>query len=196
MTNPEAPVDRWAKVATGYGRLQGATRNINRMLALLAGVTVAALMFMTVADVTRRETVGGSLPGAIELTEVALVLIVFAGMPVAETARAHIRTPLLTGALPPRVASVLRLIGLVIVIAALAWIINLTAHAGYDSFVKREARYGIVRVPIWPAKLIIPIGFAGLLLEYVYGAVGNVRVVLGRQEAESAPAASGSEAVL
>ncbi|HWH32771.1 MAG TPA: TRAP transporter small permease [Egibacteraceae bacterium] len=133
---------------------------------VIGAVLLFALIFLTVADVARRKYLGGSIPGAIEFTEVGLVALVFAGMTPAEVARAHVRTPILTSALPARAASVVRLVGLLIVTAVLAWLTVLTWRLGIQSLRQGEYRFGIAAVPIWPAKMVIPLGIGGMAAEF------------------------------
>src|SRR5688572_24456348 len=152
-----------------------ALRFVARTLSMLAGIGIVAMMLVTVADVWRRETGHGSIPGALEATEVALVAVVFASMMSAESSGTHVRTAILTSRLSRRAATVARLVGFCIVIAFLAWATYWTWDAGIDSMRKGERRFGGNEVPVWPSKLLIPVGFAGLALEYVAHAVGAVR---------------------
>jgi TRAP-type C4-dicarboxylate transport system permease small subunit len=149
-------------------------------LAILSGVGVLLLMATVVLDVGRRELLGPSLRGAIEVSEVALVVVVFGAFMSAEARKTHIRTPILTSRLPHPWGDVARLVGLLCVLTLLVTMTVLTLRAGIASMLEREFRFGLARVPIWPAKLVIPLGLAGLTLEHVLNTVVVARRIRQR----------------
>jgi TRAP-type C4-dicarboxylate transport system permease small subunit len=151
---------------------------ISRVLALVAGVLIAGLMLLTTFDVLKRKLIGSGAGGTVEYTQVLLVLTVYAGMMSAEVTGSHIRTSVLTERLSPVRAAALRAIGLVGVSALVLWACIETAQGAWDSFSIREFSYGLVRVPVWPARVAIPIGLAGLLGAVVYRAFDAVRVLV------------------
>ncbi|GAA3925143.1 TRAP transporter small permease [Microbacterium soli] len=170
---------RFDKLLAGF---DSAVRGTSVGLTALAGVATIAMMALTVIDVTMRQLVGTSLRGAIELGEVLLVFAVFAGMVTAEVMKLHIRTPLLVSRLPARLGGTLTIVGLVVALVVLGWMIYATALTGIQSALAGEYRYGLLSVPVWPAKLIIPLGLAALFLALVNDALILCRdVQLGRK---------------
>ena len=73
-----------------------------RVLSIVAGLMVAAMMFLTFADVVGRFVFDSPIFGAFELTEMLMGLVIFAGLPLATAARENITVTLLSDALPPR----------------------------------------------------------------------------------------------
>jgi TRAP-type mannitol/chloroaromatic compound transport system permease small subunit len=65
------------------------------------------------------------------------------------------------------------------VIAFLVWATYWTWDAAIESMEKGERRFGGNEIPMWPAKLFIPVGFGGMALEYVAHAVGAIRALKG-----------------
>ncbi len=59
-------------------------------LGLVAAAILLGLMLTTVADVVGRYLLGRSLRGAFELTELALVVLIFAGLPLTSAANQHV----------------------------------------------------------------------------------------------------------
>lgn len=59
-------------------------------LATLAGVVLAGIMMLTVVDVIGRYVFSRPVPGASELTEVAMAILIYAGLPVVSARNAHI----------------------------------------------------------------------------------------------------------
>jgi TRAP-type C4-dicarboxylate transport system permease small subunit len=76
---------------------------MKRIFTLLAGVAAVALfamMLLTFADVFSRKFLGNSITGAVELTELAMLLMIFCALPLASLAGEHIVFDLLDRVLP------------------------------------------------------------------------------------------------
>ena len=168
-TAPTAPPRSPANVVTR------AVRGMSSALAFVAGLGIVGLMLLTVADVALRKFAGRGLPGTLEISEVALVAVVFAALMAAEVNNVHVRTPILVERMSGRVANLANLLGLVPATLFVSWAAWLTAMEGLASMERGEFRFGIVAVPVWPAKLVIPIGLAGLAVALIAKVVTAVR---------------------
>ena len=81
---------------------------MKRLTALFSGIAALALfamMVLTFADVFSRKFLGNSITGAVELTELAMLVMIFFALPLASLAGEHIVFDLLDRVLP---AAVLR----------------------------------------------------------------------------------------
>ena len=168
-TAPTAPPRSSANVVTR------AVRGMSSALAFVAGLGIVGLMLLTVADVALRKFAGRGIPGTLEISEVALVAVVFAALMAAEVNNVHVRTPILVERMSGRVANLANLLGLVPATLFVSWAAWLTAMEGLASMERGEFRFGIVAVPVWPAKLVIPIGLAGLAVALIAKVVTAVR---------------------
>jgi TRAP-type C4-dicarboxylate transport system permease small subunit len=67
---------------------------MRRLLTLLCGVLAAlalfAIMWLTLVDVAGRKLLSQSLPGSLELTELLMVVVIFAGLPLVSLQGEHI----------------------------------------------------------------------------------------------------------
>ncbi|MEX0954992.1 MAG: TRAP transporter small permease [Rhizobiaceae bacterium] len=135
------------------------------MLAVAAALSVLAMMGMTSADVASRWITGRSIPGAQEVTESLMVAIVYLGMAYALCRREHVSVALLTSRLPARPAAALRLLGMIVMIAVITWMTWRTGQEALRSFQIGEVRFGLLQVPIWPARLTIPVGLTAFLMQ-------------------------------
>jgi TRAP-type C4-dicarboxylate transport system permease small subunit len=153
-----------------------------RVTSICAGAAIVLLMLVTVVDVFMRQFLTSGVRAVIEITEVSLVAVVFAGMVGAEVAGRHVRTPVVLNLLPSRPAATLRLAGLALSAVTTGWIALATANQAVQSVSNREARFGLLQVPVWPARVIIPLGMAGLCLMFVVRAVGLARRILRGEE--------------
>lgn len=149
------------------------------LLSGIAGIGLVALVLLTTADVFRRKLLNASIPSVVEITEISLVGVVFLGMLGAHTSGRHIQTPLVTNRLPSRASHGVRLVGLLLSVGLVAWITYATAAVAVTSVQDGEFRYGLTAIPIWPARIAIPVGLAffelGLVLKTVTTARSLIR---------------------
>ncbi|MGE3288615.1 MAG: TRAP transporter small permease subunit [Pseudonocardia sp.] len=163
--------------------LPRAVRGIGRVFAVVAGALTMLLMLLTVVDIGMRQLAGTGLPVTLEVTEVALVAVVFLGMTGAQLSHTHVSTPVLVDRLSPRRRHLARGLGLLVVSLLVAWLVWSTTMTGLASWRSGEFRFGLVQFPVWPAKLIIPIGATGFLLVLVSECVASwAAVVRGRAD--------------
>lgn len=77
---------------------------MKRLTSLFAGVSAAALfgmMLLTFADVFSRKFLDNSITGAVEVTELLMLVMIFMALPLASLAGEHIVFDLLDRLLPP-----------------------------------------------------------------------------------------------
>lgn len=149
----------------GSSRFTKVVLAISALFAAISGVTIVGLMLGTTFDVSLRRLGMHGVAGVVEWTEVILVIVVFAGLAFAELKGAHIRgasgltdnprSSLFMGA---------RCLGSLTASALLLWGAFATSLAAAESVHIGEFMMGLVAVPIWPAKVAIPIGLCGFAL--------------------------------
>ena len=95
--------------------------------ATFAGVMLAAIMMVTVVDVVGRYRFNSPLPGASEIIEILMALLIYIGLPVVSQRNAHISVDMFGSLLPkaaaPARAFIVRLLcaGIMGVIAWRLW---------------------------------------------------------------------------
>jgi TRAP-type C4-dicarboxylate transport system permease small subunit len=72
----------------------------------LAAVALFAIMMLTLVDVTGRKMISQSVPGSLEVTELLMVVVIFAGLPLVSLAGEHVVFDSLDPWLPARVRRV------------------------------------------------------------------------------------------
>ncbi len=122
---------------------------LDRVLGAAAAVILFALMLMTAADVVSRYAFNWPLRGAFEMTELALLTLIFAGLPLASRADEHVTMDFIDALLGARGRRFLRQLVHVVcgaVIVSLAWLV--WGKAG------KIAAYGdttdVLKVPVGP----------------------------------------------
>lgn len=144
-----------------------------------SGAGIVLLMLPTVIDVSYRKAFGPSLPGIVEYSEVGLVVVVYLAMAAALRTKAHIATPILTSRLGARAAAFVRLAAQALMWVALGVMTYGSAGIALEATVSGEYRFGMIEVPVWPAKLAVPIGLLLLLVELTRQMLNETRVLHG-----------------
>lgn len=133
-------------------------------LLLLGTVGMIAAMLVGVADVVGTELLGRPVLGTLEFTESTMVLVVFGALAYAQERRAHIRVELLYSHVGPRGKSFMEAVTHIVAFIFFA----LVAWQGYVellySWEIKESTMGSVRFPLYPARVLLLLGVALLLL--------------------------------
>lgn len=167
-------------------RLRRVVHGIVKAFGYVAVACIAFMLVAIVADVTRRSVAGKSVPGVVELGEVMMVAIVFLGLGYAESRGAHVSMTLLVNRLRPRTAAMVNGLGLLLVVGVIGWMVYVTADRALESVAVQEYRFGLVRVPVWPARVAVAVGLAVYFLELVFRLLDDLRAVRSRKPVLSA----------
>jgi TRAP-type C4-dicarboxylate transport system permease small subunit len=76
-------------------------RGVSAACGLVAGLALLAIMLLTGVDVVGRKFFDASLPGALELTELLMVAVIFAALPLVSLHAEHVVFDSLDGHLSP-----------------------------------------------------------------------------------------------
>lgn len=152
---------------------------------LVGGVGLLLSMMLGMADVVGSHF-GHPVPGAYELTESTMVLVVFGGLTYAQIKRKHIRVELLYLRMPARVQSLMDIFA---DIAALVFF-GLLIWQGWNEAVYSiqigEATSGLIRFPLYPARILLVFGAGMFLLQMAMDLTDDVRRLItgegGREE--------------
>ncbi len=167
-------------------RVSWPRRAINLVARGLAAVAVLLIIFMmvsTVADVISRQLTGQAIPGVIEVGEVLMVSTVFLGLAYAETRGAHVNMNLVIRKLPPRIASIATSLGLLLVLFVVGWMVIVTGMRAVEAFEVQEYRFGLVQIPVWPARIALAVGLAAYFLSLLPRLADDLRGIFRPREA-------------
>jgi TRAP-type C4-dicarboxylate transport system permease small subunit len=143
-------------------------------LLLLGTVGMIAAMLVGVADVVGTEFFGRPVLGTLEFTESTMVLVVFGALAYAQERRAHIRVELLYSHVGPRGKSFMEAVTHIVAFIFFA----LVTWQGYVeleySLEIMESTMGSVRFPLWPARILLLVGVALLLLRLAIDIVQDI----------------------
>lgn len=137
------------------------------VVLLFGGAGMMAATFLGTADVVGTQIFSYPVPGARELTESTMVLIVFGALTYAQIKRAHIRVEIFylrAGARGKAVMDIAADIAAILFFSLLVWQAYLEA---LFSLQINEATVGLIRFPLYPARFILVAGVSLLILRLV-----------------------------
>lgn len=159
------------------GRIGRALRRVSGVLHGLAGVTMVLLLLWTVGDIIGRSFFSRPFPGTVELTELAVVVLVYLGLARAEHDDAHIAVDLLFVRLGAKGQLAVRVVaGLVsfLVVAVMTWRLALFAGqlqaGGFTT--------GVLRIPLYPVAIAGVVGATAFALAILSNVAVSARALV------------------
>ncbi len=150
-------------------------RLLDGMCGLLAAVALFAIMALTLADVLGRKLLNHSITGSLELTEILMVVVIFAALPMVSLHGEHVVFDSLDHLMPPwlrRLQQGVVDLGCAAALGALAWLM-------WDKAVQM-ASYGDTT-----AQLQLPLGPFVKLMAVLCGLTALVHLLLMLQPAST-----------
>lgn len=83
------------------GRFEALERKADAMLGIASALLLILMTFLTFADVVARYLLNRPIRGAFEITELALLVLIFAGLPLVSRADEHVTMDFIDRLLPP-----------------------------------------------------------------------------------------------
>lgn len=174
-------------------KLDRALLPVERFCAYLSGFAIFSLMFLAAYSVGRRKFLGMPVQGYVDIIEVLMPLIAIMGVSYVQRDGSHIRMDMLVGALRGRVLWLFELVTvllMLVLMVALTWGAWEHFERSFDCarpLCSKDSTTDIY-LPWWPAKLVVPIAFAVLVLRLILQAWGYARaLVLGLETPPAVP---------
>jgi TRAP-type C4-dicarboxylate transport system permease small subunit len=170
-------------------RIERRLYRIEGVFALISGLAVLALMILAVVSVGGRNLFNAPLPGYVDWIQMAMPLIAFMGIAYAQRDGVHIRMDILIGRLRGRplwLAEFLTALATLILIVLLVWGSWAHFQRSFDWGAQNWSRDSTIDIglPIWPAKILVPIAFSLMGLRLVLQLWGyGVGIVKGGEPA-------------
>ena len=151
-------------------------------ILLVGGLGLLMSMFLGVGDVIGTQFLQSPLPGAKELTESTMVLIVFGALTYAQIQRSHIRVELLYTRAGPRTRAVMDVIGDIAAIVFFSLLLWQAINEAIFSIQLKEATVGLIRFPLYPARIILAVGTGLLILRLLIDLFTDLRRIQTGEE--------------
>ena len=174
-------------------RLDKGLLKLETLFAFFSGLAAFSLMFLAVYSVAGREVFASPMLGYVDWIELLMPIIAIMGVAYVQRNGIHIRMDIIIGQMSGRLLWAIEFIGiLLILILMLALVWGSWAHfdRSFDMSKPLWSRDSTIDVglPIWPAKLIVPLAFGLLCLRLLLQAVGYGRAfVLGLDRPVAVP---------
>ncbi len=154
-------------------------------LLLLGAVGLIVSTVLGFADVIGTKFLDYPVPGTLEITESTMVLVVFGALAYTQSKRSHIRVEILYNFGSPRTRAWLDAVAHLI---ALIYF-GLLCWAGFQealySLSISEATMGTIRLPLFPARMLLALGTALLVLQLAIDIIDDVKRASGSGDALS-----------
>lgn len=162
-----------------YSKLERSLLGLERIMCLLSGLAIFSLMLLAVISVGGRNTINQPLPGYVDFIEQILPIIAFLGISFTQREGGHIRMDILVGKLKGRalwLAEIITVFFMLLLVILLVW-------GSWEHFLRAfdfNAPYWStdssvdLNIPIWPAKLLVPVAFSVLTLRLVLQLYGYI----------------------
>lgn len=167
------------------GRIRKVVERLAFAVLVLGGIGMMIAMFLGTGDVVGTQFFGWPIPGAKEMTESTMVLIVFGCLTYAQIRRGHIRVELVYTHVGPRVQAamdVLSDLGAMVFFGLLCW---QAIGEGLMSWRIREADVGLIRFPLYPARWILVIGTGLVIVQLWLDLFHDIQRMKGRATSET-----------
>ena len=174
-------------------RIDRGLLRVETVFAMISGVAVFLLMVLAVWSVGGRKFFASPLPGYVDWIEFAMPLIAIMGISYTQRNGGHVRMDILIGQLRGRAlwaAEMFSVIVILILMLALIWGSWAHFQRSFDFSSPLWSRDSSIDIglPIWPAKLIVPMAFSVLALRLVLQIWGYGRaLVLGLEHPVAVP---------
>lgn len=174
-------------------RLDRGLLKLETVFAFLSGLGAFALMMLAVVSVSGRNLFNEPLRGYVDWIETAMPLIAILGISYVQRQGGHIRMDIVVGKLRGRAlwaAEWLTTFGILVLIVALVW--GSWAHfdRSFDMTRPMWSRDSTIDIglPLWPAKLIVPVAFTVMSLRLLLQLWGYTRaLVMGLEDPVAVP---------
>lgn len=140
---------------------------IETVLALAGGLAVMALIVLAVTSVGGRNFLNHPIPGYVDWIEQAMPLIAFIGISYCQRLGGHIRMNMFVARLRGRTLWAAEFVGTLLILSLIVLLVwGSWAHfeRSFDwtaPYWSRDSSLDI-RLPLWPAKLLVPLALAVL----------------------------------
>ena len=150
---------------------------VENRLNLLAGILVFALMLLGVAQIVLRTVFRSPIFGYIDIVEVAMVGFAVLAISFVQRVGGHVRMELVVGRFKGRALWIAEAVGTALAIFIVAVLIPYSYRHFERAFDFGDSTIDI-EIVTWPAKLVVPIALAILLVRLVLQMAGYLRLAV------------------
>lgn len=156
------------------GKAENLYYSIRSSTGMLASVVTLLLVFLIIPDIVARYF-NIPIQGISELSESLMIAIVFFGLAWTQSQGKNVRVDFFASRLPQKAQKCLEIIGIALAFLLVLGISVYGAKEAYVSILNNEAKYAVIRFPLWPARILLAFGSFLLCIEFIVELVHKVR---------------------
>ena len=167
-------------LGAGGGALGAVDRlmhRIEKLMALVSGLGIFALMLLGVAHVLGRKFFNMPIVGYIDIVEIMMAFMVFLGIAYTERLGGHIRMELFVAFLKGRWLALFEIVGVVLGLAIVAVLLVYSWDHAMRALYLGDSTID-AQIPLWPSKIIVPIALAMLFVRLLVSLWAYLRVII------------------
>jgi len=166
-------------------RLKKVVERLAFAVLVLGGIGMMIATFLGAGDVVGTQFFGWPIPGAKEITESTMVLIVFGCLTYAQIRRGHIRVELVYTHVGPRARAVMDSLADLAAIVFFGLLLWQAIGEGIMSWRIGEADVGLIRFPLFPARSILATGTAIVIVQLWLDLFHDIQRMRGKATSET-----------
>ena len=184
---------RCPKAGKGNGLMENnkVMLKIAAVCNLIGAFALIIMLVVTVADVIMNKIFNSPFPGATEVITSAMPISVFAFLLSTQMKSRHIRIDMILNRLGTKARTILKIGGQGIGIFLFGLLTKLNVPLAIHSYQIGEHTGGSIAVPIYPAKIMIPIATGFLTIQLAYELFKSLRGLIATGGDESSPLEAG-----
>ena len=143
--------------------------------SIIGALWIAVIMLVITADVVSRTFFRTSLQGTPEIVANSIVAIAFMQFAYCLTVDKHVRTTIIYDKLNERNKLIFDLFSCCVGLAVFSVLVVPALDIAIQAFTSKEYEgEGALRIPTWPTKSVIFLGYATLTIEYVLQIIDKI----------------------
>lgn len=143
-----------------------------KVLVNLSSFWLFGIMFLVGADVFMRYSFNLPITGTLEISEQTVVIITFLCFAYTGIEKRHIQTNAIVRRLPSSFGCFADFLSSFLMLLMLTLLIWQTSKEAWYALSIKEARMGLIEVPIYPTKIAITIGLSVAWAHYLMSFIG------------------------
>ena len=154
---------------------------LEKWLNVISVTILTVMMLMVTANVFGRYIFNSPIESTLELTEFFMVAIVYMGLSYTQFLKAQINIELITSRLSGKRRAVCDLISYLACFVFFALIVWHGTRMFTESWDMREITMGTIELPVYPSKLLVPIGSLIVCFRFLIDISEAVKRLMGRE---------------
>ncbi len=161
-------------------RLVGTLRYVVNGTGFLGGLAIVIMMLIVIVDTLLRYIFNAPLTWGFEVDIFLMIAVVYVTLAYTEAQDGHIRVTLIYTHLPAKIQAILAVITRVIVLGVCVLFLWSGWLGASEALRLHSATVGIVALPLFPVKLLIPIAAFLMCLQVIRDIPRYIDTALGR----------------